>query len=283
MGLQVEEGNFRGYDGAELFFQTWTPQVNTQSVILGIHGLGEHGDSYRLLAEGLQNSPYQLIFSDLRGHGRSSGKRGVATIDEFVRDIKMFQVVVKEKFPGLPFFFLAHSMGGLVLLKLLIRHGDLGCKGVVLSSPLLGVAVAVPAIKKNSARLLAKITPHLTMFNEINPEHLTHNKKVIEYNETDHWRHDRISPVLFVEMLRNIDYVFARSDKITSPILLQQAGDDLIVSQPKGAQLFELLKIKDKQRIVYDGYYHEIYNEIWREKPIGDLINWLNAHGGIKS
>lgn len=282
MGLQVEEGNFKGYEGSELFFQTW-PQSKPKAVILGIHGLGEHADSYRLLAEGLQDTGYQLFFSDLRGHGRSAGKRGVGTIDEFVRDIKVFTPLVQAKFPDLPFFFLAHSMGGLVLLKLLIRHGSLGASGAVLSSPLLGVAVEVSGIKKGAAQWLSKLTPNLTMNNEIPPENLTHYKKVIERNETDHWRHDRISPLLYTSMLRNMEYVFNRPDKIQLPLLMQQAGDDLVVSAPKAIELFGHLTMADKELITYDGYYHEIYNEIWREKPIGDLVRWLDRHLKVKS
>src|SRR4029077_4270 len=118
-------GTFEGFDGSELFFQTW-PVANPKAVVIGIHGLGEHADTYKRLAIGLQNSPYQLIMSDLRGHGRSSGKRGVGTVDEFVLDNKLFVNVVKQRFSHLPFFFLGHSMGGLVLSKLLIRNGDLG-------------------------------------------------------------------------------------------------------------------------------------------------------------
>src|SRR5690349_8061237 len=104
MGVTIEEGHFKGYDGSELFFQTW-PQTSCRAAILGIHGLGEHSNSYRLLAEGLSGSGFQLIMSDLRGHGQSTGKRGVGSIDDFVLDIKLFHTVVKERFADVPLFF----------------------------------------------------------------------------------------------------------------------------------------------------------------------------------
>src|ERR1019366_3216314 len=112
MDLQVEESHFNGYDGAELYYQTWS-KPSPKGVILGIHGLGEHSDCYKLLAEGLSESPYQLIMSDLRGHGRSTGNRGIGTIDDYVLDIKLFHNLVKNRFKDIPLFLLGHSMGGL--------------------------------------------------------------------------------------------------------------------------------------------------------------------------
>jgi len=277
MDLQVEEGNFEGYDGAELFFQTWS-KISPKGVIIGIHGIGEHSDCYKLLAEGLSESPFQLIMPDLRGHGRSTGKRGVGSIDDYVLDIKLFHALVEKRFKDTPLFFLGHSMGGLTLLSYLVRNGDKKIAGVVLSSPLLGVAVDIPMIKRKSASLLFRITPNLGLYNEIPFEDLSHYKKVIASYENDPWRHDRISPKLFISMLENIDSVFSQSDKLSAPLLMQQAGDDKVVSQKKAEELFEKLKINDKTQIVYEGYFHEIYNEIWRDKPYADLKKWLERH-----
>jgi lysophospholipase len=147
MDLQVEEGHFSGYDGSELFFQTWSKR-SPEAVILGVHGFGEHSDAYKLLAEGLKETPYQLIMSDLRGHGRSSGKRGLGTIDEFVLDIKLFYEQVRSRFPKLPLFILGHSLGGLIVMKFLIRNGRMDASGAVLSSPLTKLALEIPPINK---------------------------------------------------------------------------------------------------------------------------------------
>ncbi len=34
---------------------------------------------------------------------------------------------------------------------------------------------------------------------------------------------------------------------------------------------------KEKQLIVYEGFYHEIFNEIGREKVFSDLIGWMDS------
>ena len=277
VAFQIEEGTFKGYDGSELFFQTWAKSRPT-AVILGVHGLGEHSDSYKPLAEGLKDTSFQLIMSDLRGHGRSSGKRGVGTIDEYIRDLKLFFEVVRMRLPGLPIILLGHSMGGLTLLKFLVRNGDMGAAGCVLSSPLLGVTLEVSSLKLKSAKMLAMLAPNLTLSNEIVASTLSHDSAITSAYEFDHWRHDRVSARLYLAILKDIDYVFLCSDKIQLPILIQQAGDDLIVSQSKAADFFQNLKNPDKKLIVYKDYYHEIYNEVGRGKVFADLIQWLEEH-----
>lgn len=274
--METIEGHFSGYDGAQMFYQTWPKSLGPKAHILGIHGLGEHADSYFRLAQGLSDSPYQLFMLDLRGHGKSTGKRGVASIDEFVQDFGHFRTAISEKFGDRPTFLLGHSMGGLVLAKLLTSVGASGILGAVFSSPFFGVSMKVPWIKEKSASVLGLLAPGLTLNNQINLQHLSHDPEVYTHNLKDQWRHDRISAKLFKSMMESVDHVFKNVEKIQCPVLAQIAGEDLLVDSKKGKEFFEALKTPDKTLHVYEGFYHEIYNEVKKDKPIGDLIRWLN-------
>src|SRR5690606_7636208 len=107
-----------------------------------------------------------------------------------------------------------------------------------------------------------------TLFNEIPMADLTHDRDCIEFHENDHWRHDRISAQLYIEMLKSVNYVFEHHDKISLPILYQLAGEDKVVDRKKSEELFEILTAQDKTKIVYEGFFHEIYNETNRGQPI---------------
>src|SRR6202034_3561773 len=98
--------------------------------------------------------------------------------------------------------------------------------------------------------------------NEIPTEHLTHDRAVIDEYNSDHLRHNRISPRLFTDILHNLDYAFKNYDKITLPILMQQAAEDFVVNQKRAEEFFDLLPAKDKEKIIYQGFSHEIYNEV---------------------
>jgi alpha-beta hydrolase superfamily lysophospholipase len=123
------------------------------------HGLGEHSGSYSRLAEGIKSSDYNIFVWDLRGHGLSKGKRGViASWSDYTRDLVQFvQHIKSDKLFTGPLILSAHSMGGLVLLKTLLDHGPLDAQAFTLSSPLLGIAVQVPTIKRHAAKVLAKV------------------------------------------------------------------------------------------------------------------------------
>jgi acylglycerol lipase len=61
------------------------------------------------------------------------------------------------------------------------------------------------------------------------------------------------------------------------PILMQIAGDDHLVNARTSEQFFQKLTVPDKTLHVYEGLYHEIYNELEeeREKVLEDLASWL--------
>jgi alpha-beta hydrolase superfamily lysophospholipase len=277
MGTTVQEGHFTSFDGLEIFFQAW-PEAQPSALVVGVHGLGEHSGSYIRLAEGLKGSGFQFCMADLRGHGRSGGKRGVGTIDECVSDTKLFLQTAKELYPGLPVFLLGHSMGGLVATKTLIKNSDMKLNGLVLSSPLLGVSLEIPGWKRSSVNFLSKTLPNLTLFNEIPDKNLTHDLAVVQSYGQDHLRHSRISPRMFASMLESMDFVLANAGQVKVPVLMQQAGEDLIVSRPKAEKLFKNFTVNDKELIIYDDYYHEVYNEVGRPRVFEELKRWLSKH-----
>src|SRR6187399_430312 len=88
--MQRTTGNFKGYDGAEMYFRGWI-NGSTKGNIIVTHGMGEHSGSYERLADGLKDSGYDLLVWDLRGHGNSFGKRGVIRkFSEFSDDLAAF-------------------------------------------------------------------------------------------------------------------------------------------------------------------------------------------------
>src|ERR1044072_8482650 len=121
------EGHFTGYNNADLFYQTW--QVpNSRGTLVVIHGMAEHSESYARFAEGMNRRNWNVIAWDSRGHGKSEGKRGyVEDFGWFSEDLKLFVDHLKKSGTlKKPYFFVAHSMGGLILLKTLLNYGSMG-------------------------------------------------------------------------------------------------------------------------------------------------------------
>lgn len=66
-----------------------------------------------------------------------------------------------------------------------------------------------------------------------------------------------------------------RSQQICIPVLLQLASDDRVVDTQQARRLFARHRVAGSKTLIYEGFYHEIYHEVDRNKPIADLIAWM--------
>jgi alpha-beta hydrolase superfamily lysophospholipase len=85
---------------------------------------------------------------DLRGHGRSSGRRGYVTRwDEYLDDLHaLLELSELRPDPASPLFVLGHSHGGLVVAVAAVRGLlDRAVSGCILSAPYLVNGLPVPA------------------------------------------------------------------------------------------------------------------------------------------
>lgn len=262
----------------KLFLRGWMPEHPKVSVFL-THGQAEHSGCYESLVKFLTANQIAVWAWDLRGHGKSEGKRGyVANFGEYVQDFNQVFKFVRSQIPtNQKIIFASHSMGGLIQTRALIENTDLQLNAVaqVLSSPLFGLAVKVPVIKEKAARVLARILPNVTLFNEINFDVLSHDPKVRSEYASDSLRHDQVSPTVYMGMLESFGLLAREAGKIRLPTLLQQAGSDKVVSRSAAEQTFAKFSSVDKEIKIYEGFFHEIYNEVGRERVFNDLLAFL--------
>jgi alpha-beta hydrolase superfamily lysophospholipase len=292
--LQRFEGHFAGFDETELFFQTWSNSgasalvgANSQSEESGprgtfiiTHGLGEHSECYHPLAKVLAENGWHVMAWDLRGHGRSEGKRGyVNHFSDFRRDLEIFVRLARKQSRGAqtPFILFGHSMGGLITLEHFLHSGDPKPDACVLSSPAVGIAVHVPPFKVKLAEVAEKWLPAITLGNEINYSDLSRDEKMVTSYARDNLRHDKVSPGLYLGMQRAFKEVLSNPAYFEIPFLFQIAGDDHIVSAEAARELFSKLPNKKNQLSLYPDSYHEIYNDLDRENVIADLKKFLGT------
>jgi alpha-beta hydrolase superfamily lysophospholipase len=281
------EGNFNGQEGFELFYQSWSQASENKTplpTLVLTHGMAEHSECYSKTATHFAKLGWNVCAWDLRGHGRSEGKRGFVTnFSDYVLDLGAFLRHLKNTGRlSERFALIGHSMGGLITLRYL-ADCSLGLAPtaspmpllMTLSSPQLGIALQVPAIKDMAARIFHRVMPSLTLNNEIKYEDLTHDEEFLKTYPGDALRHDKISPGVYLGMLEHIDFVMKNASAIQLPTLVQAAGNDKIVSLPATKEFFTRLGSPNKQLIVYDESYHEIFNDLDRERVFSDLQKFL--------
>jgi alpha-beta hydrolase superfamily lysophospholipase len=76
-------------------------------------------------------------------------------------------------------------------------------------------------------------------------------------------------------MLSAIDYCQSHAGSLEIPALLLVAGDDRLVNAEGSKRFFARLPAGLGQMHVYEGMYHEVFNELDAQRPFADLRAWL--------
>lgn len=281
--LPEKTGTLTSADGVKIFYRQYPAESERARMVIA-HGLGEHSGRYGNIVERMLPKGISVWAPDHRGHGQSGGKRGhVLKFSQYLSDLRLsVELAGADRPEGMPCFLLGHSMGGLIALNFAQQFPGL-IDGVIASSPALGVAIEIPGVKKILGSFMSYIWPGMTMGNELDAGKISHDPKVVSAYKTDPLVHDRVSVRFFTEFLAAMETVRAQASSLKVPILLQVAGDDHLVNARSSVQFFEKLDIEDKTLQVYDGRYHEIYNEgeDLRRQVFKDLEDWLEKRLGM--
>jgi alpha-beta hydrolase superfamily lysophospholipase len=79
-------------------------------------------------------------------------------------------------------------------------------------------------------------------------------------------------------MLGAMERFCAEANRITLPILVLQGGADRLVDPSGARMLYEKVASSDKKIIVYEGFFHEVFNEPQHDKVLSDVEKWLEGH-----
>lgn len=134
-------------------------------VVCLLHGAGEHAGRYGIVADILNQRGIVLLAMDLRGHGRSPGKRGhCAPRDEVLADVDALIETAQGTYPGLPITLYGHCLGGNIALDYR-RRGRYRHQlaGYVITAPWIRLVHKVSLPLYYGVRLMARLNPTMTM------------------------------------------------------------------------------------------------------------------------
>jgi alpha-beta hydrolase superfamily lysophospholipase len=276
--LKHTESTFKGHDGLDLFRQSWLPDEAPRAVLVLVHGLAEHGSRYGNIVRHFVPRGYLVTVLDLRGHGRSPGTRGyVARFRHYVEDIVAFLEQARADHPERPVFLVGHSMGGTIAAACAVEAQD-ALAGLILSGAVLKPGSSVSPLKLLIARMMSRLAPRLGV-TTLDSGGISRDPAVVQAYEDDPLvHHGRISARLGGEFLSAIQSLPEMMPGIRLPILIMHGTDDRL-SDPEGSRLLSReISSADKTLILYEGFYHEIFNEHGRERIFADMESWLADH-----
>jgi acylglycerol lipase len=269
-------GTFIGKGGLELFFQKWT-KTKPEGILLIIHGVGEHSDRYQNIIDELKKKNISIYSFDLRGHGRSGGKKGhIRSFTDYIQDINIFIKLIRAEEKKLPLIMLGHSMGGLIALKYILEHPE-DAKGLILSSPYLKTAMEIPAWKSFLGRLLSGIVPGLSMPTGLDPQGISSDREVVDAYAKDPLVHSLVSTRWFTETNSAREECITRGSELKMPVLIFHGKEDEIVDCRGTEEFYKNCNPKNCTLHLFDGLRHETMNEVEpeRKKVLKMISGWI--------
>ncbi len=264
---------FTAGDNLQLFYQKWYAE-NEKALVCLIHGLGEHGGCYGTLAEYLSGKGYSLAVLDLRGHGRSKGKRGHAPSYEILMDdIRRFISRASGDSANLPCFLYGHSMGGNLVLNYCLRQ-NAKLAGVIATGPWLKLAIEPPRYKYLLSRLLNVIYPSLTMNNGLDSGKLYRTENKTEDYFKDPLFHNYISARLFTIIREAGLWALVHAAEAKTPLLIMHGGEDRVTSAEASKEFAG--KAPESTLKIWDGFYHVLQNEPLHEDVFKYAGEWMD-------
>lgn len=272
------EGNFEGVRSVNIYYQGWLPEAEVKAVLLVVHGLGEHSGRYMNVVNHFVPLGYAVYGFDNIGHGKSDGDREmVERFDDFTRTLTIFTNIVVELQAGKLLFLLGHSIGGTMVAYYLLDHMD-PFSGAIISAPLVKVGESVSAVTIMMSKILSKLAPKVGVAT-LDVNGISHDPEVVKAYVNDPLVfHGKTPARLGAELLSAMMRITAEASKIKLPFMTIQGGKDILVD-PSGAQmLFDMASSEDKTIKIYDGLFHEVFNEPERDQVLRDVEAWLTAH-----
>ncbi len=275
--MDYATGTFKGEGATELYYQRWRPEGQPRAALAVIHGFGEHSGRYGNVVDWFVPRGYAVYAPDMRGHGNSPGQRGFIESFEQVRgDVRAFLALVHDQEPDCPLFLLGHSQGGLTVLNYVLHHPE-GLAGVVASGPLLSQPGISPILIQLS-KVLSRVWPTMSLEVGLDVNALSHDPAVVQAYVDDPLVHGKGTTRLGAEIAAATAWTQAHAADLALPCLIVHGGADKLCPPEASRIFFEQVTFADKERHEYEGYYHEVFNEVGKERVLAEVEAWLERH-----
>ncbi|MDF2695849.1 MAG: Lysophospholipase, partial [Labilithrix sp.] len=274
----MNEEMFQGKGGLNLHARIWRPDGDARAVVVIVHGFKAHSGLYEWPAEQMVKRGLAVYALDLRGHGKSEGERlYVDKMMDYVDDVNRLVALAKAREPGCPVFVLGHSAGGVISCVYALEHqkeiAGLICESFAHEVPAPDFALAI-------LKGVSYIAPHAHVLNLEN-KFFSRDAGFVAAMTSDPLIEQVGYPAHTVaEMVRADERLKREFPLITLPVFILHGTEDR-VTMPHGSERFnELGGSEDKTFKLYEGHYHDLLNDVGKERVLADIIEWISTRIG---
>lgn len=270
----MKEERIQGSAG-NLFIRSWRPDAPARAVVVIVHGFNSHSAYYPWTAEQLRSAGFAVYALDLRGRGNSDGERYyIEHVSEYLDDVDRLAKLTRSREPNLPVFILGHSAGGVISCVYTLEHQNelagLICESFAYKVPAPDIALAI-------LKGVSHIAPHAHVL-RLKIDDFSRDPKVVQMMKDDPYVGDEVQPSITVAAMVRADERLEREfPLIQIPVFIMHGTEDK-VTVPSGSQFFyDTVGARDKTLKMYEGYAHDLLNDVGKERVMADIQQWIDA------
>ncbi len=265
----------RAVPGPALYFTSAIPEGEKKAFVGILHGYADHAARYAHVMDAWAAKGIGSVALDMRGHGRATGPRGsCARFDEYLDDAAELARLVSDRARGAPSFLFGHSFGGLVAATSVLESPR-SWRGLLLSAPFFGLALAVPGPKLFLGKVASRIAPRLGLPSGLKGADMTHDAAKARAYDEDPLVFKEARARWFVETQRAQERILARAGQLTLPLYMVFGGADKVAKKAAGKAFFDSAASRDKTWDERDGLFHEVLNEPEWTDIAARLAEWM--------
>lgn len=286
----------------------WAPDGECRAVLQIAHGMVEFIARYDRFGKYLSSQGVCVVGNDHLGHGGSvysqedygyfAEKDGNLCV---IGDMHTLRERTQEKYPGIPYFLLGHSMGSFLARQYIEMHGE-GLSGALI----MGTGVqpaATLGLAKTMARIIggtrgwhyrSKMLNNMALGSnnkKFEPartrnDWLTKDEKIVDAYNANPWNNFVFTANAYYNLFLGLEYAQDRKNirKIPKnlPIFILSGGDDPVGNFGRGPeqlkQIYQEEGLTDVRLKLYPGDRHEILNELDHDTVDRDVLAFLEEN-----
>jgi len=311
-----QQGNFSHFSGVNNVRINYAAFINNNGTmpakcLVISSGRSESYLKYKELSFDLFNHGYSIFLLDHRGQGLSQHllanphKGHVENFQHYVDDLNIFieNLVAPHCQDNKP-YLLAHSMGSAIAARYLQDFPD-KIQAAVLSSPMLGFNSG--SVPNFIAKSVLKVLAQLNQWFDDTPWYFLGHKGFSQNAFADNiLMHSPIRYQLFTQLYKTtpaiqlggvtvqwltesqkgLERIFNNIDKIITPTLVIQAGQDQIIANQAQNDFCQQLHQSQPQScpngkpLLIADAYHELFfeSDAYREQALSAVMQWFEQH-----
>lgn len=162
--------------------------------------------------------------------------------------------------------------GNLVINYVLQKKPEI--TGVILTSPFLRLAFQPPKWKMIMGQLFQRLAPSITLPSGLDPNAISRVNVEVEKYKNDPLIHDKVSPNFTIPVIKAGLWAITQAPFLKKPILLVHGTADKITDFKASQEFAEKNNMIDF--ISFKDSYHEIHNDLEKEKFIMIITDWID-------